>query len=129
MVNLITIEREFGCGASEIARDVANQLGWNLWDVEGSWDQSELEKIIFGPRTLRRPSGTGSVFKDIAGVPEKPRSQTRDLGHPYRFAIDFRLPGLCDVLSLGSGRRRLRIWGTWLIERRPDGRGHGPALI
>jgi len=32
MVNAITIEREFGCGASEIASQVANRLGWTLWD-------------------------------------------------------------------------------------------------
>jgi len=32
MVNAITIEREFGCGAPEIASLVASRLGWNLWD-------------------------------------------------------------------------------------------------
>jgi Cytidylate kinase-like family len=32
MVNAITIEREFGCGASEIASLVAGRLGWGLWD-------------------------------------------------------------------------------------------------
>ncbi len=32
MMNVITIEREFGCGASEIANMVAARLGWNLWD-------------------------------------------------------------------------------------------------
>jgi cytidylate kinase len=32
MIQAITIEREFGCGASEIANLVANRLGWNLWD-------------------------------------------------------------------------------------------------
>ena len=32
MVNAITIEREFGCGASEIASLVASRLGWTLWD-------------------------------------------------------------------------------------------------
>jgi hypothetical protein len=32
MVNAITIEREFGCGGSEIASLVAGQLGWSLWD-------------------------------------------------------------------------------------------------
>jgi cytidylate kinase len=32
MMKAITIEREFGSGASEIARLVANRLGWNLWD-------------------------------------------------------------------------------------------------
>lgn len=32
MIHAITIEREFGCGASEIANLVANHLGWSLWD-------------------------------------------------------------------------------------------------
>jgi len=32
MVHAITIEREFGCGGSEIAGLVASRLGWNLWD-------------------------------------------------------------------------------------------------
>jgi hypothetical protein len=32
MLNAITIEREFGCGASEIASLVASRLGWSLWD-------------------------------------------------------------------------------------------------
>jgi cytidylate kinase len=31
MLNAITIEREFGCGASEIASLVADRLGWSLW--------------------------------------------------------------------------------------------------
>ena len=32
MVHTITIEREFGCGASEIASLAASRLGWSLWD-------------------------------------------------------------------------------------------------
>jgi hypothetical protein len=32
MVHAITIEREFGCGASEIATLVSSRLGWSLWD-------------------------------------------------------------------------------------------------
>ena len=32
MVRAITIEREFGCGATEIASLVASRLGWGLWD-------------------------------------------------------------------------------------------------
>jgi Cytidylate kinase-like family len=32
MTSAITIEREFGCGAPEIASLVANHLGWSLWD-------------------------------------------------------------------------------------------------
>jgi cytidylate kinase len=32
MIQAITIEREFGCGGSEIASLLAKRLGWNLWD-------------------------------------------------------------------------------------------------
>jgi len=29
---IITVEREFGSGAAEIAREIASRLGWKLWD-------------------------------------------------------------------------------------------------
>lgn len=32
MFRLITIEREYGCGAAAIAAQLANRLGWKLWD-------------------------------------------------------------------------------------------------
>lgn len=32
MVRIIAIEREYGCGASEIASKLALRLGWKLWD-------------------------------------------------------------------------------------------------
>lgn len=32
MINIITIEREYGSGGGEIAQLLANRLGWKLWD-------------------------------------------------------------------------------------------------
>lgn len=32
LIRAITIEREFGCGGSEIAAKLAELLGWKLWD-------------------------------------------------------------------------------------------------
>ena len=32
MVAIITVEREYGCGGGEIARKLADRLGWKLWD-------------------------------------------------------------------------------------------------
>ncbi|MGO9515662.1 MAG: AAA family ATPase [Candidatus Korobacteraceae bacterium] len=32
MINIIVIEREYGCGGAEIARKTAERLGWKLWD-------------------------------------------------------------------------------------------------
>jgi cytidylate kinase len=34
MIKVITIEREYGCGAANISRTVADRLGWKLWDQE-----------------------------------------------------------------------------------------------
>src|SRR5438046_16793 len=34
MYRVITIEREYGCGAGEIAGQLASRLGWKLWDRE-----------------------------------------------------------------------------------------------
>lgn len=32
MIRVITIEREYGCGAAEIARGPSDRIGWKLWD-------------------------------------------------------------------------------------------------
>jgi cytidylate kinase len=32
VINIITVEREYGCGGAEIARKTSERLGWKLWD-------------------------------------------------------------------------------------------------
>jgi cytidylate kinase len=32
MIKIVTIEREYGCGGGEIAKLLADRLGWKLWD-------------------------------------------------------------------------------------------------
>jgi len=34
VIRIITIEREFGCGAARIAAQLAGRLNWKLWDQE-----------------------------------------------------------------------------------------------
>jgi len=34
MIKVITIEREYGCGAANISSTIADRLGWKLWDRE-----------------------------------------------------------------------------------------------
>jgi cytidylate kinase len=34
MIKIVTIEREYGCGGGEIAAQLAQQLGWKLWDQQ-----------------------------------------------------------------------------------------------
>ena len=42
MVHAVTIEREFGCGASEIASLLASSLGWRLWDARLTEEIAQL---------------------------------------------------------------------------------------
>lgn len=52
MIRILTIEREYGCGGGEIARLVAERLGWKLWDQAltceiarlSNCDQTEVER-------------------------------------------------------------------------------------
>ena len=49
MVNIITIEREYGCGGGDIARLVADRLGWKLWDQKLT---EEIARLAHCPKAL-----------------------------------------------------------------------------
>lgn len=49
MVNIITIEREYGCGGGDIAQLVANRLGWKLWDQHLT---EEIARLANCPKTV-----------------------------------------------------------------------------
>jgi hypothetical protein len=44
MIRAVAIEREFGCGGSEIAARLAELLGWKLWDHELTQEIARLTK-------------------------------------------------------------------------------------
>jgi cytidylate kinase len=68
MVNAITIEREFGCGASEIANLVASRLGWSLWDERLTQEIARLTESTpqaVEQREWRTDPVVYRVFKDF----------------------------------------------------------------
>ena len=68
MVNAITIEREFGCGAPEIAGLVASRLGWNLWDERLTQEIARLTESTpeaVERREWRTDPVVYRVFKDF----------------------------------------------------------------
>jgi cytidylate kinase len=68
MVHAITIEREFGCGASEIASLVASRLGWNLWDERLTQEIARLTESTpeaVEQREWRTDPVVYRVFKDF----------------------------------------------------------------
>jgi cytidylate kinase len=68
MVHAITIEREFGCGASEIASLVASRLGWSLWDERLTQEIARLTEStpeVVEQREWRTDPAVYRVFKDF----------------------------------------------------------------
>lgn len=68
MIHAITIEREFGCGASEIARSVASHLGWNLWDDRLTQEIAHLTNSTpeaVEQREWRADPAVYRIFKDF----------------------------------------------------------------
>ena len=49
MINIITIEREYGCGGGDIANLVANRLGWKLWDQRLT---EEIARLAHCPKSV-----------------------------------------------------------------------------
>ena len=45
MFRILTIEREYGCGAAEIAKLLASKLGWKLWDRELTEEIARVAKV------------------------------------------------------------------------------------
>jgi Cytidylate kinase-like family len=68
MIRAITIEREFGCGASEIASLVASRLGWSLWDERLTQEIARLTQSTphaVERREWRTDPVVYRVFKDF----------------------------------------------------------------
>jgi cytidylate kinase len=87
MVQAITIEREFGCGASEIARLVAGRLGWSLWDERLTEEIARLTESTpqaVALREWRTDSAVYRVFQDFlrgafeGGLPPTSRLHSLD---------------------------------------------------
>jgi cytidylate kinase len=52
MFRLITIEREFGCGAASIAKQLAERLGWKLWDKRLTEEIAHIAQV--DPSAVKR---------------------------------------------------------------------------
>jgi Cytidylate kinase-like family len=56
MINIVTIEREYGCGSSEISRLLANRAGWKLWDQSLTKEIAQLSN--FSEAVVQEQGGT-----------------------------------------------------------------------
>jgi len=134
MIQAITIEREFGCGGSEIASLLAQRLGWNLWDERLTKEIARLTKS--SPEAVekiewRRDPAAYRVFLSFVrgafegGLPPTNRLALLDaqrIGNVSEVAINQALSeGPCVIVGRGSQyflRNRKDIFRTFLYASR-----------
>jgi len=134
MIQAITIEREFGCGGSEIASLLAQRLGWNLWDERLTKEIARLTKS--SPEAVekiewRRDPAAYRVFLSFVrgafegGLPPTNRLALLDaqrIANVSEVAINQALSeGPCVIVGRGSQyflRNRKDIFRTFLYASR-----------
>ena len=66
MIKVVTFEREYGSGGADIARKLAERLGWKLWDQALTDETARLmdcSSRTVGEREERRDPFTYRLFK------------------------------------------------------------------
>jgi cytidylate kinase len=82
VIRIITIEREYGCGAAHIAQSIADHLGWKLWDQEITSEIARKLKCkaeLVEAREERCDSMFYRLIKSFMRGSFEPRVDTADL--------------------------------------------------
>lgn len=82
MIRVITIEREYGCGAANISAAIADRLGWKLWDREITAEIARRLKCkheMVAEREERVDSMFYSLIKSFMRGSFEPRIDTANL--------------------------------------------------
>lgn len=68
VIDIITVEREYGCGGGEIAERLAERLGWKLWDQQLTEEiarRAECPKAVVENREERTDPLYYRLFKSF----------------------------------------------------------------
>jgi hypothetical protein len=114
-IRAITIEREFGCGGSEIAAKLAGLLGWKLWDHELTQEIARLTNSTpqaVEKREWKNDPAVYRVFKSFlrgafeGGLPPTERLELLDarrIASVSELAVNHALAGgPCVIVGRGS---------------------------
>jgi len=134
MIQAITIEREFGCGGSEIASLLAQRLGWKLWDERLTQEIARLTQSspeVVKKMEWRRDPAVYRVFLSFlrgafeGGLPPTGRLallDARRIAAVSEQAVNHALSdGPCVIVGRGSQyflRNRKDVFRTFLYASR-----------
>jgi cytidylate kinase len=114
VIRIITIEREYGCGAAQIAEKLASRLGWKLWDQQLTQEIAKIancQQSEVARREERRDPLYQRLLKSFAlgsseGYRGAPTVEMLDSDSIFRFAQRIveqaAAAGNCVILGRGS---------------------------
>lgn len=133
-IQAVSIEREFGCGGSEIAAQLAALLGWNLWDQELTQEIARLTNStpqVVARREWKEDPAVHRIFDSFlrgafeGGLPPTDRLKTLDarrIAAVSEQAVNHALSfGPCVIVGRGSQyflRHRKDVFRTFLYASR-----------
>ena len=135
MYRIITIEREFGCGAGEIARELAERLGWRLWDhalTEAIAKMARVEHAAVerceerAESTLRRLVNTflrGSYESHMSAPGKEPFNTDRFVAVGQQVMENAANAGNCIIVGRGAPyflRERPEAFHVFLYASHPE---------
>jgi len=123
LYRIITIEREYGCGAGEIARLLADRLGWKLWDHALTEEIAKLANVECAAverceeradSTFRRLVNTflrGSYESHMSAPGKEPFSTDRFVTVGQQVMENAAKAGKCVIVGRGA---------PYFLRERPD---------
>lgn len=123
MIKVITLEREYGCGGGAIAKQLADQLGWQLWDHKVTCEiASRLKCDISAVEQREERCDTtfyrlmktfmrGSYEDQLGGSGVELLDADHLATMFEKIITDIASKGNCVIVGRGS---------TWFLRNRPD---------
>src|SRR6266480_4023560 len=74
MYRIITVEREYGCGAGEIARQLSSKLGWKLWDRELTAEIARVANVDSSAVSMCRERKNCGGYRSWEGLYKTPKT-------------------------------------------------------
>jgi cytidylate kinase len=123
MIKAITLEREYGCGGGGIAKQLADKLGWQLWDHQVTCEianrlkcdvravEQREERCDTTFYRLMKTFMRGSYEDQLGGSAVELLDADRLAAMFERIVMDLASKGNCVIVGRGS---------TWFLRNHPD---------
>jgi cytidylate kinase len=123
MIKVITVEREYGCGAANISAAIAGRLGWKLWDQEITAEiarRLKCKREMVAEREERVDSMFYGLIKAFMRGSFEPRIDTANLEMLDAEHLAFLFEKVVKEIAEGGNCVIVGRGANWFLRERDD---------